>query len=479
MDKKSFKDMEIHSDIRRALKMLGYENPMEVQQKVIPHIMKDKDLIVKSQTGSGKTAAFGIPICDKLEVEQKNPQALILTPTRELALQIKEDIGNIGKFKKIRAAAVYGRHPMHLQERELRQRVHVVVGTPGRTKDHIDRGNLVLEDIRYLVIDEADEMLSMGFIDQVESIIKMLPKKRSTLLFSATMPEKIEEICNKYLIESSRIEIEASIPTQDKIDQYYLLAEDEDKEELLYRILVSEMPGSCILFCNTRDKADKLAKFMIRKRYSCGSLHGGMTQRERTQTINKFKKGELHYLVATDVAARGIDVEDVTHVINYEMPYERENYVHRIGRTGRMDKKGTGITLLTPKEKHRLQYVEEYLGYSIKSKNIADFSSKLQQDSRQNSRRIKPKQNKGEKIHEDITRIRINAGKKKKIRPVDIMGAIGSIEGIEAKDIGIIDIQDTCTYVEVFEGKEKQVFNGLKKKTIKGKAFTIKELGKR
>jgi superfamily II DNA/RNA helicase len=479
MDKKSFKDLGVGPDIRRALRMLGYESPMEVQEKVIPFIMEDKDLIVKSQTGSGKTAAFGIPICENVEIEENKPQALILTPTRELALQIKEDIGHIGKFKKVRASALYGRHPVHLQERELKQRVHVVVGTPGRTKDHIDRGNLVLDGIKYLVIDEADEMLSMGFIDQVESIINMLPLKRCTLLFSATIPDRIEEICSKYLSDSARIEIKAVIPTEDKINQYHILVEDADKEEMLNKVLAAEQPGSCILFCNTRDRADKLAKYMLRKRYSCGSLHGGMTQRERTQTINKFKKGELHYLVATDVAARGIDVEDVTHVINFEMPYERENYIHRIGRTGRINKKGTAVTLLSPKESHRLEYVEEYLGYPIPKKEAKDFLYKSKEEAVRKNVRLKPKKSKGEEIHKDITRIRINAGKKKKIRPVDIMGAIGSIEGIEAEDIGIIDIQDTCTYVEVFEGKGRQVYNGLKKKTIKGKVFTIKELGKR
>jgi superfamily II DNA/RNA helicase len=474
-DKMKFSDFTISDEVLKALDKLDYDSPMEVQEQVIPLVMQGRDLIVKSQTGSGKTAAFAIPLCEKVQIEEKKPQALILAPTRELALQIKEDVQNIGRFKKVRATALYGRHPIDLQKRELRQRVHIVVGTPGRTMDHIERGTLDISSIKYLIIDEADEMLNMGFIDQVEGIIKTLPPNRVTLLFSATMPERIEEICNVYMKDSKNIEITSSYTTHEKIQQYYYKVHNEDKISVLMKIIDTEKTGSSILFCNTREKAEEIGNILKKNKYSCAILHGGMTQRERFQTINAFKKGEVQFLVATDVAARGIDVEDITHVINYEVPYERENHVHRIGRTGRKDNKGVAISLVSEKESRRFEEIEDYLGYKIEK-----FSLESLQEAFEESVYSKPKRavirktNKAAKINKEITRIRINAGKKKKIRPGDIMGALTHIEGIEADQIGIIDVQDTCTYVEIFEGKGMMAFKGLQNSTIKGKKFTMK-----
>ncbi len=474
-----FTDFAISDEILKALDKLDYDNPMEVQEQVIPLVMKGRDLIVKSQTGSGKTAAFAIPLCEKVEIEEKKPQALILAPTRELALQIKEDVQNIGRFKKVRATPLYGRHPIDLQKRELRQRVHIVVGTPGRVMDHIERGNLDISFIKYLIIDEADEMLNMGFIDQVEAIIQTLPKNRVTLLFSATMPERIEEICNEYMKDSMKIEIRSSYTTHEKIQQYYYKVNNEDKIHVLMKIIDTEKAGSTILFCNTRERVEEVGNSLKQNKYSCAALHGGMTQRERFQTINAFKKGEIQFLVATDVAARGIDVEDITHVINYEVPYERENYVHRIGRTGRKDNKGVAINLVSEKESQRFAEIEDYLGYKIEESSLEALEEAFEEGFEE-SLYSKPKKtvirktNKAAKINKEITRIRINAGKKKKIRPGDIMGALTHIEGIEADQIGIIDVQDTCTYVEIFEGKGIIAFKGLENSTIKGKKFTMK-----
>lgn len=479
MSKTSFKDLGIGNEIIKALNRLEYTTPMEVQEQVIPIVLKEKDLIVKSQTGSGKTAAFAIPLCEKVEIEEKKPQALILAPTRELALQIKEDTQNIGRFKKVRATALYGRHPIHLQKQELRQRVHIIVGTPGRTMDHIERGNLDITGIQYLVIDEADEMLNMGFIDQVEAIIKKLPTNRVTLLFSATLPDEIEEICNQYMKDSHRIEINADFTIEKKIKQLYYPVVEDKKFSALVKIIESEDPGSCILFCDTRDKVEDLAKAMEQKRYSCATLHGGMSQRERNQTIRSFKRGEIHYLIATDVAARGIHVEDITHVINYEVPYEKESYVHRIGRTGRVENKGVAITLVSEREQRRLGEIESYLGYKILKGDLSSLKPSNKKNTRKPKDQLKPKVNKAAAINKEITRIRINAGKKKKIRPGDVMGALTNIEGVKADNIGIIDIQDTCTYVEIFEGQGKKVLKGLQHSTIKGKKVTAKEMKNR
>ncbi|NTW70809.1 MAG: DEAD/DEAH box helicase [Eubacteriaceae bacterium] len=477
MKNNSFKDLGISEEILKSLKILQYSEPMEVQKKVIPLILDGKDVIVKSQTGSGKTAAFGIPLCQMSEVEERRPQALILAPTRELALQIKDEISTIGKFRKIRVSAVFGRHPIDLQQRELRQRVHIISGTPGRVLDHLERGNIITDNIKYLVIDEADEMLNMGFIDQVEAILEKLPKDRQTLLFSATMPEKIEAICREHMIEPVRIDIKSSYTTLEKIKQIYYRVSETDKFKLLNSLFQKEKPGSSIIFVNTRDKADEISREMKRMRYSFAMLHGGMSQRERFRTIHAFKKGEVHFLIATDVAARGIHVEDVTHVINYDFPLENENYVHRIGRTGRVSNKGIAISFVTPKDESRLKSLEAYLEYTISSVKYSDEDLKGSNEIKTPSMlKLQPKSDKTSEINEGIQRIRINAGKNKKLRPADVLGALSNIEGLTSEDIGIIDVQNTCTYVEIFHQKSKNVFRNLKELNIKGRNLSIKQI---
>ena len=479
MNKLSFDDFKLSEETRKALFKLRYENPTEVQARVIPEVLNNRDIIVKSQTGSGKTAAFAIPICERLKLEQNNPQVLVLTPTRELAVQVKEDFSHVGRFKRIRCAAIFGKQPMDIQKRELKQRVHVVVGTPGRTFDHIEKKNLILDDIRYLVLDEADKMLDMGFIDQVESIVSLLPKDRITMLFSATMPEKIEEICQKYMINPLKIELQLKNPTVEKIAQWYYEVEDSRKFNLLNSIIYTEKPESCILFCNTRDKVDEVLAQMKRENYYCAALHGGMEQGERLHTIQGFKRGEFHFLIATDIAARGLHIEDVSHVINYEVPFENESYVHRIGRTGRAGKEGVAITLCTKRELRFLHEIEEYIQVSIPEKDIpTEQEVELGIEEFEDSIKSKPKAkaDKAERLNREITKIRINSGKKTKMRPGDILGAITSIEGISADDIGIIDVQDTCSYVEVFGKAGDVVLKKLPLINIKGKLQTVKKV---
>jgi ATP-dependent RNA helicase DeaD len=476
MSELNFRSLGIREDIIKSLEKLGYEKPTEVQEKAVPRVLEGKDIIVKSQTGSGKTAAFGIPVCEKIEVEKREPQALVLVPTRELAVQVKEDITNIGRLKKIRCAAVFGKQPMAMQERELRQRVHIVVGTPGRTLDHIERGNLKLEEIKYLILDEADEMLNMGFIEQVESVIKGISKNRITMLFSATMPEKIQNLCAQYMIEPISIEINPEKTTTEEIEQAYYDIEENKKISLLNKIIYTEHPESCIIFCNTKDEVDKLVQRMKAKGFSCDKLHGGMEQKDRLETMQKFKKGEFIFLVATDVAARGIDIENITHVINFNVPFEKESYVHRIGRTGRAGKKGIAISFVSSNELRIFKEIEEFTGAKIVKREIPTeedvetgrkiFKEKIH---------IKPnlKREKGEQLNKDITKVYLNAGKKKKIRPGDIVGAITSIEGIGADDIGIIDIQDNVSYVDILGGKGRIVLDALQDTTIKGKKVRV------
>ena len=313
---------------------------------------------MKSQTGSGKTASFGIPICELIDWKENKPQALILTPTRELAVQVKEDIINIGRFKRIKATAVFGKQPFAIQKTELKQKTHVVVGTPGRVLDHIERDTLVLEQIRYLVIDEADEMLNMGFIEQVEAIITKLPRNRVTMLFSATLPAAIKNLSLKYMKTPIDIEIKATGLTTDKIDHSLLQVAEDHKFSLLQDITIVENPDSCIIFCRTKDRVDTVCEQLLDSGYNCDKIHGGMVQEDRLDVMKDFRRGKFRYLIATDVAARGIDIDNITHVINYDLPLEKESYVHRTGRTGRAGKKGKAITLVTPFEDRFLAELE-------------------------------------------------------------------------------------------------------------------------
>ncbi|MBE6066462.1 MAG: DEAD/DEAH box helicase [Clostridium lundense] len=476
MDKLNFHDFNISTEIIEALNKMGYENPSGVQEKVIPLMLNDKDIIVKSQTGSGKTAAFGVPICEKITWEENKPQALVLTPTRELAIQVKEDINNIGRLKRIRAVAVFGKHPMEIQKRELKQRVHIIVGTPGRTMDHIERGNINLEEIKYLIIDEADEMLNMGFIDQVAAIIEKMPKNRVTVLLSATMPEEIELLCKNYMVSPMIIEINPESITTERVEEVYYETPQSDKLQLLNKIIYTERPDSSIIFCSTKEGVDNLVRDMKDRGYSCKALHGGMEQKDRIDIMKQFKRGEFTFLIATDVAARGIHVEDITHVINYDTPVEKESYVHRIGRTGRAGNKGKAITFVSPREERMLRIIEDYIGYSIplghkpSEEEVREGKEIFREQSKS---KPKLKVDKSASLNKEITKIHINAGKKKKIRAGDIVGTITSIEGVSAEDIGIIDVQDNFSYVDILQGKGKIVLKELQDKTIKGKKVRI------
>ncbi|MGV8983011.1 DEAD/DEAH box helicase [Clostridium sp.] len=481
MSNMKFEEFNISEEILKAIVNLGYKTPSEVQAAVIPIALKGKDIIVKSQTGSGKTAAFAIPLCESANTEETEPQALILTPTRELALQLSQDITQIGRYKKIRAVAVFGKQPIAMQKKQLKQRVHVIVGTPGRTLDHIERGSINLAKVKYLILDEADEMLSMGFIDQVEEVIKAVPKNRVTMLFSATIPESIEAICAKYMVSPVKIEINPEKLTVDKIDQVCYEVEEDKKLSLLKRTLYVENPDSCIVFCRTKENVDVITDQMKNRHYSCVKIHGGLLQNERLDAMERFKKGEFRFLVATDVAARGIDVEDITHIINYDLPLEKENYVHRIGRTGRAGKKGKAITFTTHYEKKFLHAIEEYIGMEIPKKPIPskeDSEPFRQAFYEKNDAKPIIKKTKASNFSTDIMKLYLSAGKKKKIRTVDIVGTICNIEGVSASDIGIIDIQDNFSHVDIMGGKGKLVLEALNKRAIKGKPIRVEKANK-
>ncbi|PGM53755.1 DEAD/DEAH box helicase [Bacillus sp. AFS053548] len=476
MTKRSYADYHLSEEIKRALAVLKYETPTEVQSEVIPLAMENQDLVVKSQTGSGKTASYSIPVCEMIEWEEKKPQALILTPTRELAAQVREDITNIGRFKRIKAVAVYGKEPFTKQKVELEQKTHVVVGTPGRVIDHLERGTLDIDQIKYLIIDEADEMLNRGFIDEVEAIINQLPLSRVTMVFSATLPKDVENLCHEYMKDPIHIKIESTGITADTIEHFLIEVKEEEKISLLKDITVVENPDSCLIFCRTKENVDTVYSELEKANYSCERLHGGLEQEDRFAVMEGFKIGNFRYLVATDVAARGIDIDNVTLVINYDVPMEKESYVHRTGRTGRAGNKGKAITFSTQFEGKFVKAIENYIGFEIPTieapsqqevvSRTAIFEEKL------NSRRV-VRNNKTARINQGIMKLHFSGGKKKKIRAVDFVGTIAKIPGVTADDIGIISIHDQMSYVDILNGKGSLVLQAMENATIKGKKLKV------
>lgn len=479
MTKTSFNDYQLSSELIKAISMLNFKSPTKVQEQVIPAVLEQKDLIIKSQTGSGKTAAFAIPICQLVAWDENKPQALVITPTRELAIQVQEDIFNIGRFKRLKVAAIYGKSPFYYQEKELKQKTHVVVGTPGRIIDHIERGTFETSNIKYLVIDEADEMLNMGFIDQIETIITSLPQERMTLLLSATMPTDIKNLCNKYMQNPIQVEIEEQSKAADTMCQERYNVNEIDKLQLLRDITIVENPDSCMIFCNTKQKVEDVDNELAKLNYACEKIHGGMEQRDRLRVMNDFRQGYFRYLVATDVAARGIDIDNVSLVINYDVPQEKESYVHRIGRTGRIGKMGRAITFVTPNDNRFFNDIQQYIGKEILLKERPEketVSNSKKEFVQKINTTPEIKAAKGAQLSKEIMKLHINAGKKTKMRPVDIVGTICNIKGMTAADIGIINIVDVSTFVEILNNKGELAFRELQKMTIKGRLRRVSKV---
>ncbi len=366
----SFKNLGISPPILKALDDMGFEAPTEVQKMAIPHVLNKEDLIVMSKTGSGKTAVFGVSMLQLTDPEAVEPQGLILTPTRELAVQVDSDLKQMSKHLRHKTTAVYGQHNINVEIQALNTGVTIVTGTPGRVFDHIRQRNLKTRNIRFLVLDEADRMLDMGFLEQVERIIKTLPRDKVTLLFSATIPAEVRKICREYMKSPVTVEIESQTMTVDTTQQVYYRVNNNEKNLQLSRLLLAEQPESCIIFCNTRNTVDNVQRFLSRKGYASRVLHGDIPQFKRLKTLQQFKEGHFHLLVATDVAARGIHIDDLSLVVNYDVPSEKDSYVHRIGRTGRAGNGGRAITLVTGDDIMSLYEIEEHIGAMIEEAEL-------------------------------------------------------------------------------------------------------------
>jgi len=354
-----FAALNLAPPILEALEEIGYEQPFPIQSRSIPHLLAGRDLLGTAQTGTGKTAAFALPLLSRLDLANSSPQVLVLTPTRELAIQVSEEFKRYAaKMKGFRIVPIYGGQEYGTQLRQLSRGVHVVVGTPGRVMDHLAKGSLVLNELKTLVLDEADEMLRMGFLDDVEWILKHTPDQRQTALFSATMPKAIQRVAETYLKDPTEVRIQAETVTVEHTRQHACLVHGQDKLDALTRLIETEEIDGMLVFARTKAATVELMERIEARGFACEALNGDMNQQARERTIGRFRSGKLDILIATDVAARGIDVPRISHVINFDVPYDVEAYIHRIGRTGRAGRSGTAITFVTPRESRILRSIE-------------------------------------------------------------------------------------------------------------------------
>lgn len=355
-----FGELGLDKSLLKAVKRSGFEEATPIQAETIPLVLAGNDVIGQAQTGTGKTAAFGLPVLQQLDLDLRQIQAVIISPTRELAIQTQEELFHLGKEKRAKVQVVYGGADIRRQIKQLEQHTpHILVGTPGRLLDHIQRGTINLAHVKHLILDEADEMLDMGFLDDIEKIIQAVPAERQTLLFSATMPKEILKIGEKFMVNPQIVKIKAKELTTDLVDQYFVKTKEFEKFDIMTRLIDVQAPELTIVFGRTKRRVDELSRGLEARGYNAAGIHGDLTQQRRMNVLRKFKNGDVDILVATDVAARGLDISGVTHVYNYDIPQDPESYVHRIGRTGRAGHHGTSVTFVTPNEMDYLRVIEK------------------------------------------------------------------------------------------------------------------------
>lgn len=453
--------IQISKEIQSALDVMGYNTLLPIQEEVIPYLLNDEDVIVKAKTGSGKTAAFAIPLCEKIDWDQKAPQVLVLACTRELVLQIVQEISEIGRFKKIKVASIIGKENMQYQKSALTQKCHFVVATPGRLLDHIEQGNVDLSQIRYVVLDEADYMLNLGFIEPVQEILSNVADEHVTALFSATFPEKLKPLL-AMMREDAKV-----IKTEDSAKVLHKAMNCGDKWIAMQNILKGIKMESAIVFCNQQIQVEELSKQLNQLGVRCAKIHGGMLQKDRIKQLAQFKQGDKRILIATDVAARGIDIEKVSHVIHYDMPKASSDYIHRCGRSGRNDAEGCSILLVT-KEDEGTHCSRLFKEFSIEILDTLDQSVSIEQLNKKAQ-----KQNRGDNWKGTICKLHFNVGKEKKIRVIDIVGSLCSIDGVTQEDIGVIDVLQKFSFVEILNGKETIIVEAFKDKKLKNKNVKV------
>lgn len=518
-----FEELEINEKLLKGIEAMGFEETSPIQSEAIPDILKGIDIIGQAQTGTGKTASFGIPVLEKLDLKNKNVQALILCPTRELAIQVAEEIKNLAKFMPgVKILPIYGGQEIVKQIKSLKTGTQIVIGTPGRVMDHMRRKTLKLDDLRIMVLDEADEMLNMGFREDIETILKETPEERQTVLFSATMPKQIMHIAKTYQKDAKTIRVVKKELTVANIEQYYFEVRPKTKDEVLTRLLDIYNPKLSVIFCNTKRKVDELVDFLKVRGYFAEGLHGDLKQTQRDRVMNGFRKGRTEILVATDVAARGIDVDNIDAVFNYDLPQDDEYYVHRIGRTGRAGKSGVAFSFVIGKELYKIKDIQRYCNTKIIAKPIPsvddikntkmdklfdtissiiegndltemidilearvnenDYTTLdvaaafLKMSVTEKDKEIEPTpefsfDNTG--AESGMVRLFINVGKNQKITPANVLGAIAGESGMPGNLVGAIDVHDKYTFVEVPLEYAQSVMKAMKNAKIKGKSINI------
>lgn len=397
MEIKRFEDLDINQNIKKAIAEMGFEEPSPIQAKSIPVILEGKDVIGQAQTGTGKTAAFSIPILEKIDPNDRSLQAIVLCPTRELAIQVSQEIRKLAKYMQgIKTLPIYGGQPIDRQIKALKGGVQVIIGTPGRTIDHIKRKTIKPENVKMVVLDEADEMLDMGFREDIETILENVPEERQTTFFSATMPKAILELTKKYQNEPEHIKVVRKELTVENIKQYYIETRSSNKIEVLSRLIDVYNPKLSVVFCNTKKGADELVGELQGRGYFADALHGDLKQVQRDIVMDKFRNGTIDILVATDVAARGIDVDDVECVFNFDLPQDEEYYVHRIGRTGRAGREGLSFSFVYGRDMRKMKDIERYTKSKLEKHSIptvGDVEEKRLEHSLKKLRELPTKEN--------------------------------------------------------------------------------------
>jgi ATP-dependent RNA helicase DeaD len=514
-----------------TLANLGYEVPTPIQERTIPVLLSGRDLIGQAQTGTGKTAAFALPILQKIDAARRDTQALVLTPTRELAMQVAEALHSYAHgMRGLTVLPVYGGAPIHPQLKRLERGVQIVVGTPGRLIDVLDRKSLRLERVRILILDEADEMLKMGFIDDVEKILSAAPKSRQIALFSATMPAQVVRIAQRHLVDPQRVEIERKTVTAPDIEQRFVNVSEGQKLEALTHILEMQDGEAVLIFRRTKNGAAELAERLEGRGFAALAMHGDMKQAERESVIRRLRAGQVEIVVATDVAARGLDVEQIAHVINYDIPHDVEAYVHRVGRTGRAGRTGVATLFITPRERRMMREIERFTGSAIKPMKMptrADVAARRVAQLKETIRKTIAEgdldlylqlveQVVEEGPHDmaevaaaaarlasaakpiaaemaqtetrppvemrrpaETVRLRMDLGKKDGIRPADVVGSIANEADIPGRDIGPIEIRDDFTYVSVPADAAEHVIKSVSRTRFRGRAVNLRLAGSR
>lgn len=454
----------------KGLKRLGYDKLTPVQEKVMPQILDKKDVVVFEKTGEGKTLAFGIPIVEMVDWENKHPQALVVVPTRELAIQVAKEINKVGAFKKINAQVIFGKQEFDKERILLKQKCQIVVATVGRLVDHLERGTIEPKDIKTLVLDEFDELMKPGFYEDIESIISYIPNKPQMVMVSATVPENMDMVTRKYLSEPFVYSHIDEKTTNSTIEEFFVINEDEIiyRAEQALEIISEKQSNKTLIFVNTRQDVEDVYSIISRFCKFSYKIHGDLGQRDRIKAVSDFSgnNGGSSILISTNVTARGIHVNDVELIINLEMPNEDEKYIHRIGRTGRAGAKGLALTFIREDQKEKLKNLnrKEILEYPYEKVSIANVKKYFAK------RQVIIEEIKAPVSKElSVVKLFLGAGKNKKMRPLDIVGAITSIEGVTGDDIGVISILKDASYVDILNAKEGVILAGIKAKGIKGK----------